>query len=552
MLTNLPHFSDRARAFGWSLLLVAAMAGAFLAACANWHDVFADKGQVFFVDADCYARMTRVRIVCEHPGRIIATHDFENYPFGTRPHTTALFDYLIWALRGALGIFCRGETRDLAGAWISPLLALAAVAAVGVWANAKRLPGRVPMFLVLAASPILAHGFSLGRPDHQSLALACMAWALAAEWALWQNPSRAWGWVSGLAWALGLWTTLYEPGILLAVVLATGLLFNRPALWRRERLPGLAAGGVVLLAALAVEGWRIDALPGFGEGGGAPYFAAWSRQIGELASVPPWDGVLFRWTGWGLWFAPVLLLLPRRGSESDGAANGRRLCFAQAVLVVSAWALTCWQIRWGYFLPLVYAMSVPGQLGSFPVRWRPWVAAVLVAGLWPMAGEWRERLHPPPERVAASAEAREDTLLLRETADFIARASAEPNGSANAGVMAPWWQCPALAYWSGQPGVAGSSHESLPGTVDTDRFYLEPDARVAADLLRERQVRWIVAYEPDRSLRKAAELFSRSMVPMRAMGNLLYVRPDLAPTFLRRSFKNRYFKVYEVLPASLP
>lgn len=555
MLTNPPYFSGRARVIGWSLLLAATMAGAIVAACANWHDVFAGHGQIFFVDADCYARMTRVRIVCEHPGRIIAAHDFENYPFGTSPHTTALFDYLIWALRGVLMVFSRGETRDLAGAWISPVLALTAVAAAGVWANAKRLPGRVPMFLVLAASPILAHGFSLGRPDHQSLALACMAWALAAEWALWQDPSRGWGWVSGVAWALGLWTTLYEPGILLAVVLAVGLLFNRPALWRRERLPGLAAGGVILLAALAVEGWRIDALPGFGEGGGASYFAAWSRQIGELASVPPWDGVLFRWTGWGLWIAPVLLLLPRRGSESDDAASGRRLGRAQAVLVVVVWALTCWQIRWGYFLPLVYALSVPGQLGAFPVRWRPWVAAALVAGLWPMAGEWWGRLHPSAEQIAATTEAREDTLLLRETADFIGRASAEPTPGGNAtgkGILASWWQCPALAYWSGQPAVAGSSHESLPGTEDTDRFYLEPDARIAADLLRDRQVRWIVAYEPDRSLRKAAELFGRSTVPMRAMGNILYLRPDLAPTFLRRSFKNRYFKVYEVLPASLP
>ena len=268
-MTALPAVPPRVRTVGRWLWLAVAMAGALLAACANWNEIFAGKGQIFFVDADCYARMTRVRLVCEHPGRVLAAHDFENYPFGTQPHTTALFDYLIWAVRGVLGVFTRAEARDLAGAWISPLLALAAVAAAGVWANRARLPGRGPMFLVLAASPILAHGFSLGRPDHQSLALACMAWALAAEWALWREPSRGWGWVSGIAWALGLWTTLYEPVILLAVVLAAGLVFNRPALRRRERLPGLAAGGVILLAALAIEGWRIDALPGFGEGGGS-------------------------------------------------------------------------------------------------------------------------------------------------------------------------------------------------------------------------------------------------------------------------------------------
>ncbi len=479
MLTNPPYFSGRARVIGWSLLLAATMAGAIVAACANWHDVFAGHGQIFFVDADCYARMTRVRIVCEHPGRIIAAHDFENYPFGTSPHTTALFDYLIWALRGVLMVFSRGETRDLAGAWISPVLALTAVAAAGVWANAKRLPGRVPMFLVLAASPILAHGFSLGRPDHQSLALACMAWALAAEWALWQDPSRGWGWVSGVAWALGLWTSLYEPGILLAVVLAVGLLFNRPALWRRERLPGLAAGGVILLAALAVEGWRIDALPGFGEGGGASYFAAWSRQIGELASVPPWDGVLFRWTGWGLWIAPVLLLLPRRGSESDDAASGRRLGRAQAVLVVVVWALTCWQMRWGYFLPLVYALSVPWQLGALPGalaavgRGGPRCRSMADGGGMVGAPASLGRTH------RGHAEAtRGYRSSCAKRPDFIAPRvrRRRPAGGQRYGAKAswpPWWLSPALAYWSGQPAVAGSSHESLPGTVDADRFYLD-------------------------------------------------------------------------------
>ena len=57
--------------------------------------MFAPNGRVFFVDADCYARMTRVLEVCARPGQALYSHDFENYPFGTRPHTTALFDYLI-------------------------------------------------------------------------------------------------------------------------------------------------------------------------------------------------------------------------------------------------------------------------------------------------------------------------------------------------------------------------------------------------------------------------------------------------------------------------
>ena len=64
------------------------------ARCANWADVFLG-GKIYFTDADCYARMTRVRICLEHPGAIVRHHGFENFPIGTTPHTTAPLDYLI-------------------------------------------------------------------------------------------------------------------------------------------------------------------------------------------------------------------------------------------------------------------------------------------------------------------------------------------------------------------------------------------------------------------------------------------------------------------------
>src|SRR5205814_10381151 len=64
---------------------------------ANYQDVFVD-GNIYFTDADCYARMTRARMCAEHPGLIIRHHDFENFPEGTTPHTTAPLDYLIVSL----------------------------------------------------------------------------------------------------------------------------------------------------------------------------------------------------------------------------------------------------------------------------------------------------------------------------------------------------------------------------------------------------------------------------------------------------------------------
>ena len=40
---------------------------------------------------------------------------------------------------------------------------------------------------------------------------------------------------------------------------------------------------------------------------------------------------------------------------------------------------------------------------------------------------------------------------------------------------------PAIAYWSGQRCVSGSSHQSLPGTVDSSRFFCRPLRRKPRD-----------------------------------------------------------------------
>ena len=90
--------------------------------CANYQNVFVAEN-IYFTDADCYARMTRVRMCSEHPGLIVRYHSFENFPTGTTPHTTAPLDYLILALSTVLKPFTP-HAIDLAGALISPLLAL--------------------------------------------------------------------------------------------------------------------------------------------------------------------------------------------------------------------------------------------------------------------------------------------------------------------------------------------------------------------------------------------------------------------------------------------
>src|SRR2546430_10788786 len=85
----------------------------FATRCANYQDVFV-AGNVYFVDADCYARMTRVRMCATRPGLILRHHDFENFPRGTTPHTTAPLDYLILGLALPLKPFT-AQHIDMAG-----------------------------------------------------------------------------------------------------------------------------------------------------------------------------------------------------------------------------------------------------------------------------------------------------------------------------------------------------------------------------------------------------------------------------------------------------
>ena len=89
----------------------ALVAGLALAAFTWNADAVFFGGNVYFSDGDCYARMTRVRLLQEHPRAPVHRHDFENYPIGTQPHTTAPLDYLIAGLARAPDHLDAGEHR---------------------------------------------------------------------------------------------------------------------------------------------------------------------------------------------------------------------------------------------------------------------------------------------------------------------------------------------------------------------------------------------------------------------------------------------------------
>src|SRR6187455_1215541 len=67
----------------------------------NLRDVFV-QGHIYFLDADCYSRMTRARLVSDGAAMVIRHHEFENWPQGTRPHTTAPMDWAIVLMKRTL------------------------------------------------------------------------------------------------------------------------------------------------------------------------------------------------------------------------------------------------------------------------------------------------------------------------------------------------------------------------------------------------------------------------------------------------------------------
>lgn len=508
-----------------ALLLLAILAGALR--CWPLGDTFIE-GRVYFADPDCYSRMTRARMISEGHALSIRHHDFENYPQGTTPHTTAPMDLAIAGLQrvvAALPWFKAGgasvlhaQTLDLAGALIGPLLGILACLGMGLaWPKREagdglRILGGV---FLLAVSPIAVHGTLLGRPDHQALLITLLAFALAAEFRLAEAPSPRWGIAAGLAWGLALWVSLYEPLILLALVFAGLALGQRAAFRERARhLEWGAAAGVFLISVL-LDGWRMQAPDAVLR----EYFARWSQSIGELRPLNWRSGLLWQWLGWAALLIPAGLAWRARQDRSARLALG---------LFLAVLALTLWQLRWGYFLALIAAITLPFALKALS---RGWLAGLLFfVSLWPIAGAWDRQLFPDDAEQRRRFVWRREQVALRLIAEYQRDRAAGP-------FLAPWWLSPSIAYWSRQPGVTGSSHQSLPGIVNAAKISLAPNATEALPLLRQREVAWILADVPERIVPNAAALLGKP-APEHCLAMDLYpggeLALDTAPLILER------------------
>jgi len=111
--------------------------------------------------------------------------------------------------------------------------------------------------------------------------------------------------------------------------------------------------------------------------------------------------------------------------------------------------------------------------------------------------------------------------------------------------LAPWWLSPSIAYWSGQPGVAGSSHESLNGIEDSARFFLSENLQEARAILEKRHVAWVFAYDSDRVAQNSAAILNQP-VPRESLCRVLDRTPSKAPSFLVFSAQTSACKLYRV------
>jgi hypothetical protein len=497
--------------------------------CANYREVFVG-GNIYFTDADCYARMTRVRMCEKHPGLIVRHHDFENFPAGTIPHTTAPLDYLILGLSILLWPLT-AHAVDLAGALISPVFAL--LAGWFLWWWSRRMRDRWALLVLYAISPILVHGTELGRPDHQSLLMLLTTIAICAEWTLRKEASRKWSVISGMAWGFAIWVSVYEPLVLLLLVLAchavverrrVGALLDRQMFNAPHRRVGWIFFGMIIALAFLVER-RLPDTSIFQSG---EIFRNWSRTIGELVSVSPLNPIWFRWAGWLLMAAPFLIWFGFRKRTGPP--------IFVLVLMVATYLLTIWQARWAYFFLSIFALALPGLLESIKSRAVVWSAIAL--SIFPVLRDWDAQLWPNEIEYARRLEQRNGAMQLHEMAISLKSSDRHP-------FMAPWWLSPAIGYWSGQAGVAGSSHESLAGIADSAAFFQTSDWQKAREILENHEIYWVVAYDSDRLATNSTAILG-TPGSAESVGRVLDRTPTQASAFFVLNAQFGSFKLFRV------
>jgi hypothetical protein len=234
--------------------------------------------------------------------------------------------------------------------------------------------------------------------------------------------------------------------------------------------------------------------------------------------------------------APLLIWLTVRRETTPDGPTRRRIPSLVLVLLGTTYLLTLWQTRWAYFFVAIFCLTIPALLASISRRWIGWI--IFAVGLFPILQAWDEQLFPNNPEIAARSEQRLEKVEWRQAAVQLPSNRIEP-------LLAPWWLSPSAVYWSGQPGVAGSSHESLSGIADTAHFFLATDPRSALQILRQRKVAWVFTYDADRVAANSAAILGIP-VPAHPLCAILDRTPSQAPPFLVLAAQNGTCKLFRV------
>jgi hypothetical protein len=309
---------------------------------------------------------------------------------------------------------------------------------------------------------------------------------------------------------------------LFAIVVAVNLLRDRRSLFAKYWRAGWICFAAILAIALLIER-RVPSISIFHS---AEIFENWTRTIGELVHVSPANPIWLRWTGYLLLVTPFLIWL--------GLRKGTLLPSTVLALLVATCGLTIWQARWAYFFVLLFAVALPVLLEPIKSRTAVWIAFVM--SIVPILRDWDTKLWPDEAEYVRRIEQRNESMQLRDLALNL-------QSSENRPFVAPWWLSPSIAYWSGQPGVAGSSHESLSGIADSARFFLAEDWRSAREILENRKVTWVITCDSEPVAKNSSAILKRA-VPPRPLCYVLDRTPAQVPRFLVFSAQNGIGKLY--------
>jgi hypothetical protein len=328
---------------------------------------------------------------------------------------------------------------------------------------------------------------------------------------------------------LAIWTSAYESLVLFLLVLVVGALKNK-AIAAKSRRIGWLCFVLVIAIALLIE----RRVPSFSILYSNLLFQNWARTIGELAHFSLANPIWLRWCGYFVLVTPALIWISVVKARQKSEETTPTFVLA---LFVATYFLTIWQARWGYFFVLVFALALPRLLEPIKSRAAVWIAFFL--SIFPIARDWDERLWPSEGELALRLEQRNELGQFRDVA--LSLRSTEIRA-----FVAPWWLSPSIAYWSGQPGIAGSSHESLDGIADSAQFFLCDDWQKARQILQNHKTEWVFAYDSERVAQNSAAILSQAL-PTDPLCRVLDRTPSLVPPFLIFAAQNGTCKVYRVV-----